>query len=283
MSDLGNKIRVWKYVESEDGGKVIEILHNEFTTLDETSLYLPKGAYTTFRTYHGDKVLRLKDHFKRLKESTKRTCGVDEDNIHHLMRVAINATQYEESRIRITIPNEETATMFIAIEPLHVLSTDNYSKGVRVITTNQLHRANPRAKLTNFIDQSKGLRNAIPAGINETLMINEAGYILEGLSSNFFAVLNDEVRTADDGVLQGITRNLVIETIHQMGIRIVCTPIQASDIPNISEAFITSTSRGVLPVIQIDDTIIGSGVPGSITQRLSLAYSEKIGQELDSI
>ncbi len=287
MSDAENIVRVWKYIETAHGnGEAIEICPNEFTALDQASIYLPKGAYTTFRTYGGNQVLRLSDHFKRLRESMQRSGNayqVREEDIKKTMRIAILATKYLESKIRITISDQDRPTIFIAIEPLHLLSPNNYSDGVRVVTTNKLHRANPRAKLTNFIDQSKEIRRATPTDINETLMTDESGYILEGVSSNFFAVLNGEIRTADEGVLQGITRKLVMEIIHQMGIQCICTPVQVLDAPNISEAFITSTSRGVLPVVQIDDTIIGRGAPGYITQRLSFAYNEKIMEELDAI
>lgn len=287
MSDAEKIVRVWKYIETAHGnGEAIEICHNEFTTLDQVSIFLPKGAYTTFRTYGGNQVLRLSDHFKRLRESLQRSGNafqVCEEDIRKIMRIAILTTKYLESRIRITISNQDGSTIFIAIEPLRLLSPDNYSDGVRVITTNKLHRANPRAKLTNFINQSNEIRKAAPTDINETLMVDEFGYILEGVSSNFFAVLNGEIRTANEGVLQGITRKLVLEIIQQMRIHCVCTPVQVLDAPNISEAFITSTSRGVLPVVQIDDTIIGRGAPGDITKRLSLAYNEKIMEELDAI
>mgnify|MGYP002412873953 CR=1 FL=1 len=109
----------------------------------------------------------------------------------------------------------------------------------------------------------------------EVLLVNDAGNILEGLTSNFFAMDDHILKTADQDVLFGITRSVVIELAKEMGIEIKFEPVKISEIEKISEAFITSSSRGILPISKIDGIKIGHETPGKITQVLMRKFEEK--------
>lgn len=283
----GNKIRVWGFTNSENPASddAVELIFGGFKTLDELSLNLPKGAYTTVRTYHGNKILRFSEHYRRLKESMVNEDHRDliiESRLKHLMRVAINNTNYTESRIRIIFTDENQPRLLAAIEPLPITNPLMYETGVRVLTNQNVHREQPERKTTDFIYQSKESRSAMPKGINEILMISE-GEILEGLSSNFFGVQNGIVKTASRGILAGVTRSIVLDAIKTKGFPYTLEAIRLVDIPSLTEAFITSTSRGVLPVVQIDQYRIGIGIPGELTRSISREFEQRIEMELEEI
>jgi branched-chain amino acid aminotransferase len=155
-----------------------------------------------------------------------------------------------------------------------------------------MHRDNPRAKLTQFIATAAAYRAQLEAGVNEMLMIGEDGSILEGLSSNFFGVVGGVLRSANEGVLNGITRSVVLDLAKAAGIPVELRGVRYQDWPTLDECFITSASRGVLPVIQIDEHVIaplrgrrsaGPGQPGPITRRLVQEFTAWVQKELDEI
>lgn len=279
-------IRLWKSPLSETIFSPTEIDVAKITSLDEISLMLPESVYTTFRTYNSNKVLHLYGHFQRLRDSAKfagKVILINEDLIRRILRIAINDNDSTESRIRLAITLVDEPMLYVGIEPLLLLPNELYVNGAQAITVRDTHRENPRAKLTNFIKQSRQLRKDLPRGINEALMVNESGEILEGLSSNYFAIRNGVVYTASSGILEGITRTIVCEEIQKIGADLKLQPVHISEIGSLDEAFITSTSRAVLPIVKIDNDVIGDGFPGQITRLISEKYSQRVMSELDEI
>lgn len=279
-------IRLWKLQLSETIFSPTEIDVAKITSLDEISLMLPESVYTTFRTYNSNKVLHLHGHFQRLRDSAKfagKVIPINEDRIRRILRIAINDSDSTECRIRLAITLVDEPMLYVGIEPLLLLPNELYVNGAQAITVRDTHRENPRAKLTNFIKQSRQLRKDLPRGINEALMVNEAGEILEGLSSNYFAIRNGVVYTASSGILEGITRTIVCEEIQKIGADLKLQPVHISEIGSLDETFITSTSRAVLPIVKIDNNVIGDGNPGLVTRLISEKYSQRVMRELDEI
>jgi branched-chain amino acid aminotransferase len=274
-------------VNVEPGGALEELFASEpDLSLDEISNRLPAGAYTTFRTFQQTKALRLDDHFKRLEETARlagHTITLDRTSLRDKIRQSLAASQFSESRVRLTIDLEKkVGQIYLSVEHLIVPLECEYAMGVKV-TTQSLHRENPKAKLTNFIHTAAKIKQSMPKGINEVLMIGGDGEILEGLSSNFFAVIADEIWTAEKGVLSGITRALTLEEAGKAGIPVHFNPPLLNRQKEYQEAFITSTSRDVLPVIQIDQNIISNGKPGKISQLLLQRYRQRVASELQAI
>jgi branched-subunit amino acid aminotransferase/4-amino-4-deoxychorismate lyase len=114
-------------------------------------------------------------------------------------------------------------------------------------------------------------------------MVQPDGTILEGLSSNFFGVRGNSLWTADEGVLNGITRKVVMDEARKAGIPVHFTPLELDELKSLDEAFITSSSRAVLPVVQIDEWVIGSGAPGPITKTLLDRYNQWVEREAQSV
>jgi branched-chain amino acid aminotransferase len=238
---------------------------------------LPEGAYSTLRTYGRDRVLRLAQHVARLNESATlqgTTGALDEELARRAIAQALRATGHPESRLRLTY---SPPRFFVSVEPFAALPEALYRDGAACVTV-RLHRTNPHAKDTRFAAEAASAYAALPGGIQEGLMVADDGSILEGLSSNFFALIGGSLRTDETRVLLGITRSLVLEVARKV-VPVVTEAVALVDIPSAAEAFITSVSRGILPVVRIDGTAVGDGRPGPVTRDLIGRFQALIDRE----
>jgi branched-chain amino acid aminotransferase len=96
------------------------------------------------------------------------------------------------------------------------------------------------------------------------------------MTSNFFYVRDGVLCTAGRGVLIGVTRQTVITLAKREGVKFCIRALRVNEIPSISEAFITSSSRGIVPVVGIDARKVGDGGVGSVTRRLMQLYNEEV-------
>ena len=252
-------------------------------TLDAVSLRLPNGAYTTLRTYHTDRIIGLSAHLQRLIESSQllqRPYPIDPAAIRSALRDVIACERQPALRLRLTAPLD-VDQILISVEPFEIYPPEFYQRGVRCATT-RLSRHTPRAKATDFIAPSRESKAALDPSIHELLMVDSYGQILEGISSNFYAVLKEVLRTAGEGVLEGVTRHIVLREAAGV-IPIEYQPVRVSDLTEVSEAFITSSSREVMPVIEIDDQIVSAGRPGPITQTLLEKYRAYLERDAETV
>lgn len=260
-------------------------------TLDELTLKSPESAYTTMRTFGRQKVIRLHEHFDRIRETFELRSSeltLNETNLRAQLRVILDE-HYQadgtdaEYRIRIAVPFHENGTrIYISLEKLHTPTQEQYANGVYVKNVIH-HRENPKAKAATFIETAEQIRSRFDAGIYEALMVLETGEILEGLSSNFFVFCGGILHTAEEGVLSGITRQIVLEAARSLALEVCLQPASILKVNEFQECFITSTSRGILPVVKIDDHIIGSGKPGEMTRRLMTRYVETQASQAEAI
>ena len=284
-------ILAWKAEYRESKYELIKIeIPVGWDTLDAVTTHLPGGAYTTFRTYDHNKVIRLDDHLGRLEETARlaqKPVTLEQLRLREALRNVIDEYPGDmDLRIRMVLDLEVApGEIYLMVEQLKTPPPDAYHSGVRVITC-RLQRDNPKAKLTASIPVADKIRGQLPTGVEEALMVDEAGRILEGLTSNFFAVKGGELWTNEESVLSGITRLLVLDESVRIELPVNFRSITITDIHNLEEAFITSSSRGILPVSQIDRILIGSGKPvfpgqpGPITKRLMDCLEDRIRNEL---
>ncbi len=256
--------------------------------INEASKQLPGGAYTTLRTYGGVRVLRLGDHISRLNDSARLQGVAISIDSATLMAALGTTVRYpsrdrdtQEYRLRIILDLEEKiGDLYILREKLVVPSAHEYQYGVRV-GISSLRRGQPEAKLTSFLTETA--KHPPPENANEALLVDAAANILEGLSSNFFAVIDNEIHTAGEGILKGITREIILEVIEEFGISLLLKAPNLVDVPRMDEAFISSSSRGVLPVVQIGAQILRSGSPGPISKLVSSGFLKHIENELETL
>ena len=154
-----------------------------------------------------------------------------------------------------------------------------YEKGVAVaivsITRNSPLAMDPMVKSGNYLNNVLALGEARRRNkAYEAILCGGDGSIAEGSTSNIFMVTGGEVRTPppEAGILDGITRGKVMELCRDNGIPLVERRISPDELRGADEAFITSATRGVLPVTTIDDKPVGGGTPGPVTRKLIGLY-----------
>jgi branched-chain amino acid aminotransferase len=265
-----NTIKVWGL--SHKNG-VTEISLPESSSLDAITRQLPQGLYTTFRTYGGGtRVLGLRAHLQRLYQPAALQKIIPSVPVEQLrQRLAEILQAYpDEARVRLILTSE--GRVYLALEPLKTLPPEVYSQGVKVVTT-EMERQNPRLKSTSFISASQSARTKIAESkFFEGLLVRNS-FILEGMTSNFFYIKEEMLGTARKGILLGVTRRTVLRVARGSGLEIAYKPLKREQVPALAEAFLTSSSRGIVPIVQIDDVTVGEGIPGQITKRLIKAYS----------
>ncbi len=286
-------LSLWEVHFEPDQAALIPLpVEADCSTLDALSARLPGGAYTTFRTFEGRKALLLNDHLERLGQTASlagKPVALDTARLRSALRQVVQHTSAGQNlRLRLTLDLEVApGTVYISAEALHTPPPEAYCQGVQA-TTVTMQRQLPKAKLTRFIARSGPVRQSLPPEVNEAIMADEQGCLLEGLSSNFFAWQAGELWTAEEGVLSGITRSLALECAAALRLPVRLQPARREQIPTFEEAFITSSSRAVLPLRQIDETIVGAaqrpdGAPGPLTRRLMAAYQSRLDALIEPI
>lgn len=263
-------IRTWKITKT----KSEEIYFPDASSLDAITRQLPEGYYSTFRTYDAcTRVVGLSAHIRRLPNA-------DASSLRRHLNQLLEPYHADEARVRIMEMRQ--GRFYISIEPLKRLPPDVYEKGVRVETV-EIQRESPRVKSTAFIGASDEERKKIAkSGIFEALLVKN-GRILEGMTSNFFYVQDGILHTARRGILLGVTRTMVIRAARGRGVEVRYKPLKVDQLSAVEEAFITSSSRGVVPVVQIDEVAVGQGRVGALTKQLSAAYEAYVVQKAERI
>jgi len=233
------------------------------------------GVYTITNTYARTKVLKLDAHLDRMEDSARRagmTLKLDRGRLRAALREMILEADFGDVRFRVTDPRDNPEQLILSVEPFRPPSETLIQTGIRVITVANSARVNPGAKTTGWLHDRGTIESSLPQGVYTALLLDAEGYILEGVSSNFYAILDGELRTAGSGVLLGIAQQIVFEIAPAL-LPLRKDAIHVRDVPRVSEAFITSSSRGIIPIIQIDAQTISGGVPGSTTMALRGAYN----------
>lgn len=291
-------------------------LETDAASPDEFTRTLPHGLYTTFSTNHnGTRVLGLAAHLDRLyapaagiRPSASRVAKhpVRADLRLALAKLALDSAP-GESRFRLLLSASD-GTVYIIVQPFTPLAKEIYARGVKVITVH-LVRHDPRRKDSGFITESQSARTKVGGDIFEALLTKN-GKIYEGMTSNFYAVedsviarrvvsptkqsprargllryaRNDGGATlvnARRGILLGVTRRAVLRLARGQGMDIRYRAPHVDD--DFAEAFLTSSSRGVVPIISIDGIGVGEGRPGAWTKRLINAYAAYVEEESESL
>lgn len=240
--------------------------------LDEVSRLLPQGLYTTFRTYEsGAKVLGLQAHLNRLYQPAAAqniVPQVSEGELRYFLAQTCSAMD-AESRVRLTLGvSDQAGAVFVTIQPFTPLGPEIYQHGVRVVSA-ETARRNPRLKSTAFIESSADLRQMVRNDIFEVLLCRN-GKILEGLTSNFYAIQSGALITSRNGILLGVTRRAVIRLARGEGLKVAYRPPTRGE--SFEESFLSSSSRGIVPIVAIDGQPVGEGRVGPRAKALLDAY-----------
>ena len=269
------KIQVYKISRSET-----DPLDFDLPDFDAITTELPPGLYTTFRTYAGrTKVVGLHSHLERLYLPAKAQGIVPTvrrpDDFRQVLFELLSRFDAPEARVRLILDSSvEPGAMYVLLQALRTLPDDVYQNGVH-LEISRSSREKPSLKRTTFINETTLERKRIGGEIFE-LLLTDKGRILEGMTSNFFYVRDDVLCTAGRGVLIGVTRQTVITLAKREGMKFCIRALRVNELPSISEAFITSSSRGIVPVVGIDARQVGDGGVGPMTRQLMQLYNEEV-------
>jgi len=154
---------------------------------------------------------------------------------------------------------------------------DLAESGAPAITHPDLRWARCDLKTLNLLPNVLASQTAKERGAFEAMLIRD-GVVTEGTKTNFFGVVNGSLRThpSDSHILPGITRSVLRDLARGLRIELDETPIKASEIPKLSELFLTGTTTDVMPVVKLDDKPVGKGKPGELTRKLQRVLAESL-------
>lgn len=244
--------------------------------LDDADL----GVYSALRTFRHDRFLLLDDHFDRTDRSMQLLgwdFRLDRRALRRALHEIVVAYPLPDARVRFDVlakPAEELGTdsrVVVGLSPYKPVPDRFLRDGVRVEIARDLARHQPLVKTADFVLR----RRPYPlerAEAYEHLLVSPDGRILECSSSNFHGVRGGELFTAAGGALEGITQKILLRLAADLGIRVRREHVRLAEIGSLDEAFLTSSIRGLVPVVDVAGTQVGSGVPGEITTDLRRAY-----------
>ncbi|MBF0202510.1 MAG: aminotransferase class IV [Desulfamplus sp.] len=246
--------------------------------VDDLAVIRGIGVCDLMRTFKGTPLF-LREHVERLVESARaveldiRWSCEEIENI--IMETLDKNPSINESNIRTIITGGSSSNfmtpngnprLLVLITPIPPIPVHWYEKGIKVITV-PFQRDIPKAKSLSYMKASLALKQAGAAHASEALYVDPEGYVTEGTTSNLFAFVNETLVTAEHGVLKGITRKAILKAAGEkfpVGMR----TLHLDELYKAEEVFISGTNKGVVPVVQVDDQIIGEGKPGRNTLEL---------------
>ncbi len=168
-------------------------------------------------------------------------------------------------------PNGVAVSLVMTVRPLRAIERDAHLKGVSVITVADLRWKRADIKSTALLANVLGRQEAVDAGAFEAWLVDADGMVSEGTASNAWIVTRSGglvTRRADHAILDGITRRAVVALAREQGIPLEERPFGVDEARSAAEAFLTSTTSLIRPVVRIDDRVVGDGTAGPITGRL---------------
>lgn len=252
------------------------------------------SVFETVRTYAGEP-FALDEHMARLARSAERVgipMPIPPAAFAMEIRKAVRAAKNPESYARAMLtrgagplgldPSNAVAPLrVIYVEPLDPPPVSAYRDGVSVVTVRTVRAGDAAegAKVGNYLASLLALKRAKAAGAHEALILDAAGRVVEGTTSNVFLVRGGALVTPPEeaGILLGITRAHVVELAREARLDVRMEPVTAADLASAEEVFLTSSIREIVPVVCVDDAEVGSGKPGRVTRALHEALRVRVG------
>ncbi|MGE0760750.1 MAG: branched-chain-amino-acid transaminase [Pirellulaceae bacterium] len=273
-------------------GQLYDKEHAKISVYDHGLLY-GDGVFEGMRSYSG-KVFRLAAHLDRLWGSAKAICleiPISKDAMAQAVNETLRANKIEDGYVRLVVtrgagtlgldPNRcSNPQVIIIADYITLYPQEYYENGLQIITASTIrnHTAalSPRIKSLNYLNNILAKIEGLQAGCIEALMLNHKGDVAECTGDNIFIVARGELLTppTDAGILEGITRDAVIELARGAGIPVREAALSRHDVYVADECFLTGSAAEVVPVVKVDSRKIGDGKPGPITRDLTRRFRE---------
>jgi len=273
-------------------GKFVNEEEAKVSVFDHGLLY-GDGVFEGIRAYHG-RVFKLKEHIQRLYESARHIAldpGIPQEQMMEIVLETCRRNNLKDAYIRLVVTRGRgdlgldprkcpKPFIFCIAAGIQLYPEELYERGLELVTVGTRRNApdalDPRIKSLNYLNNILAKIEATKAGAPEGLMLNKEGYVAEATGDNIFIVKNGCLYTPPShiGLLEGITRNTVLDLAKKLGIPAAEKVFTRHDVYTADECFLTGTAAEVIPVSHLDSRPIGDGRPGPITRKLISAFRE---------
>jgi branched-chain amino acid aminotransferase len=258
---------------------------------------LADGVFETMKARNGT-VFRLDHHLVRI-DGALRALGIPQPpEMRGWVNAAVRAAHVPDASIRLTVsrgvspggvgvPADPMPTVVITVSPPPAFGAAIYDAGLAAhVPSGRRNEYSITAGLKTlaYTDSVAALIEAKKAGADEALFLDTAGHCSEASASNLFALIEGRLRTPPTScaALPGITRATVLDLARELTVPVDERPFGPDELHRADEAFLTSSLRGIAPLVRLDGRAIGSGTPGALTRNVMAAYASLVKQECDA-
>ena len=236
------------------------------------------------------KLLEFEGHLKRLKRSLSELDMPEPSVFNDLLEIhrkLVNDNQVEQGGVYLQVtrgvadrdfvyPKDVEPTLVIFTQSKDILGSPLVNSGMKVISIDDLRWGRRDIKTVQLLYPSMGKMMAKAADCDDAWMV-EDGYVTEGTSNNAYIVVGNKIITRElsNDILHGITRASVLRYAKEAQMIVEERSFSIDEVKSADEAFITSASTFVMPVVEFDGVLIGAGKPGNVSKRLREIYIEE--------
>jgi len=267
-------------------GELVDKEQARISVFDHGLLY-GDGVFEGIRSY-GGRVFEMDAHVRRLYDSAKAIrleIPIDADQMKQAIEQTLQANGLTDAYIRVLVTRgvghlglspykTSNPSVIIITDQIELYPAELYEKGLEVITCstvrNHPNALSPRIKSLNYLNNILAKIEALDAGVLEAIMLNHEGLVAECTGDNIFIVHDGRLMTppTSAGILEGVTRNVVIRLGKEAGITVIEKDLTRHDLYCADECFLTGTAAEVIPVTKIDGRVIKDGAVGPVTRQL---------------
>ncbi|WP_165250831.1 branched-chain-amino-acid transaminase [Paludisphaera soli] len=276
------------------GGKLYEKSDAKISVFDHGLLY-GDGVFEGIRSYSG-RVFKLEEHVDRLYASAvaiNLRIPISRPEMAAAIVDTLAANKLTNAYIRVIVtrgagslgldPRKTSDPQIIIItDAISLYPEELYEHGLKIVTAATIrshpNTVNPRVKSLNYLNNILAKMEGALAGCLEALMLNHKGEVAECTGDNIFVVHKGELHTpsVDSGILEGITRNAVIDLAKEAGYKVFERTMDRYDVYTADECFLTGSAAELIPVVECDGRTLGSGKPGPITKDLRQRFGRLV-------
>ena len=278
-------------------GQLVDQENAKVSVFDHGFLY-GDGLFEGIRVYNG-KIFRCKQHIDRLWDSAKTLdikIPMTKDEVVDAIYATVKANGFTDAYIRLVVTRGvgtlgldahlcHDPQVIVIAQALSLYSADFYEKGIKIVTASTIRNPsdslNARVKSLNYLNNILAKIEAYYAGCEEALMLNHKGDVCECTGDNIFIVKNGKLRTPpiDACILEGVTRNTVIEICRELGLECSETAFTRHDVYTADECFLTGSAAELIPVVGVDGREIGDGKTGKVTRTILSAFADFVKKD----
>jgi branched-chain amino acid aminotransferase len=278
----------------------MDIYYIDGKFVDDDAALIPAKDITVLRGFgvfdflitYNKRPFFIKEHVARLENSARQiglTLQHSKREICDIVARTIEKNPHHtESNIRIVytggispdgVTPQGNGILMVMVTPKHELPAWWYTDGTKIITID-IERFIPTSKSTNYLSAVFAQQKAHETGAVEAIYKDRGNRLLEGTTTNLFCFKGNQLITPPDEILPGITRSVVLE-LTKNPYALELRHIEADELKDMDEIFITASNKEIVPVIQVDDLVIGKGKPGKNTRKIMemfKTYTRAYGQ-----